>query len=81
MGRCLFCALCVEACPTNPKSIVMSPAFELGGASRVGMVFEDKLQPGTHVLPMIPIRDSEDQPQTAYVNSAVAMAPARKKSE
>ncbi|HET6383481.1 MAG TPA: 4Fe-4S dicluster domain-containing protein [Armatimonadota bacterium] len=79
MGRCLFCALCVEACPTNPKSIVMSREFELGGASRIGMVFEDRRLPGTKVLPMAPVSDSDDQPATAYVNAAIAMA--KKKGE
>lgn len=78
MGRCLFCALCVEVCPTDPKSIVMSDKFELGGTSRAGMVFEDQLVDGTHVLPMVPVQDSDDQPATAYVNAATTM---KKKAE
>ena len=79
MGRCLFCALCVESCPTNPRSIVMSRDFEIAGVSRTGMVFEDRILPGTHVLPFIPVKDSDDQPATAYVNAAVSMA--KKKGE
>ncbi|MCA1595579.1 MAG: NADH-quinone oxidoreductase subunit I [Chloroflexi bacterium] len=78
MGRCLFCALCVEVCPTDPKSIVMSREFELSGASRTGMLFEDQITPGTHMLPMYPVLDSEDQPATAYVNSSTTM---KKKAE
>ena len=69
MGRCLFCALCVEVCPTDPKSIVMSRKFEIGSPSRDGMLFEDRLLPGTHVLPMVPVTNSDDQPETAYVNA------------
>jgi formate hydrogenlyase subunit 6/NADH:ubiquinone oxidoreductase subunit I len=73
MGRCLFCALCVEVCPTDPRSIVMSKEFELSSVSRSGMWYEDRMQDGAHVLPMVPVRDSADQPETAYVNAAVTM--------
>ena len=78
MGRCLFCALCVEVCPTDPKSIVMSREFELSGASRAGMLFEDQRLPGSHIFPMVPVNDSDDQPATAYVNAATTM---KKKAE
>ena len=70
MGRCLFCALCVEVCPTDPKSIVMSKEFEIASMSRRGMWFEDQLTDGTNILPMVPVRDSDDQPATAFVNAA-----------
>lgn len=79
MGRCLFCALCVEVCPTNPKSIVMSKEYEISSPSRDGMLFEDSIVPGTHMLPMAPVKDSDDQPATAYVNAAINMA--KKKGE
>ncbi|MDQ2731468.1 MAG: 4Fe-4S dicluster domain-containing protein [Armatimonadota bacterium] len=78
MGRCLFCALCVEVCPTDPKSIVMSREFELAGMSRQSMWFEDQLMPGTNMLPMLPVKGSDDQPETAYVNAATTM---KKKGE
>jgi NADH-quinone oxidoreductase subunit I len=71
MGRCLFCALCVEICPTNPKSIVMSREFELGDQSRTRMVFQDRTGSEEHILPMVPVNGVEDQPQTAYVNAAL----------
>lgn len=78
MGRCLFCALCVEVCPTDPKAIVMSREFELAGMSRQSMWFEDQLMPGTNMLPMLPVKGSDDQPATAYVNAATTM---KKKGE
>ncbi|QAY69942.1 NADH-quinone oxidoreductase subunit NuoI [Xylanimonas protaetiae] len=36
--RCIFCGLCVEACPT--RALTMSNDFELAGPTRAGMIYE-----------------------------------------
>ena len=34
-GRCVFCGLCAEVCPTKPiKALIMSEDYELGSYSR-----------------------------------------------
>ncbi|MCL1869436.1 MAG: NADH-quinone oxidoreductase subunit NuoI [Promicromonosporaceae bacterium] len=36
--RCIFCGLCVEACPT--RALTMSNDFEIAGPTRAGMIYE-----------------------------------------
>ena len=36
--RCIFCGLCIEACPT--RALTMTNDFELAGATRAGMIYE-----------------------------------------
>jgi NADH-quinone oxidoreductase subunit I len=46
--RCIFCGLCLEACPT--RALTMSNDFELAGPTRAGMIYEkeDLLVPMAH---------------------------------
>ena len=37
--RCMYCGLCVEACPTTPKSIVHTHQYETMGYFREDLVF------------------------------------------
>lgn len=43
--RCIFCGLCIEACPT--RALTMSNEFELAGPTREGLIFtkEELLAP------------------------------------
>lgn len=44
IGRCLFCGLCVDACPK--KVLVNGPAYELTATSREEMIYDyDRLVP------------------------------------
>ena len=36
--RCIFCGLCIEACPT--RALTMTNEYELAGTSRAEMIFE-----------------------------------------
>jgi NADH-quinone oxidoreductase subunit I len=36
--RCIFCGLCIEACPT--RALTMTNDFELAGPTRAGMIYE-----------------------------------------
>src|SRR5699024_8857704 len=36
--RCIFCGLCIEACPT--RALTMSNEYELAGQTRAEMIFE-----------------------------------------
>ncbi|WP_402462095.1 NADH-quinone oxidoreductase subunit NuoI [Isoptericola aurantiacus] len=36
--RCIFCGLCIEACPT--RALTMSNDFEIAGPTRAGMIYE-----------------------------------------
>ena len=36
--RCIFCGLCIEACPT--RALTMTNDFELAGKTRAGMIYE-----------------------------------------
>ncbi len=38
--RCMYCGLCVEACPTTPKSIVHTHQYETVGYDRDDLVFD-----------------------------------------
>ncbi|AGK61775.1 Formate hydrogenlyase subunit 6/NADH:ubiquinone oxidoreductase 23 kD subunit (chain I) [Archaeoglobus sulfaticallidus PM70-1] len=39
-GRCMFCGICVEVCPTKPKAIRMTDEYELASDSRTSLVFD-----------------------------------------
>jgi ferredoxin len=49
MLRCIFCGLCVEACPTD--ALTMTTFFEFTGSSRSSLVYskEELLTPPPHV--------------------------------
>jgi len=36
--RCIFCGLCIEACPT--RALTMSKDYEIAGPTRAGMIYE-----------------------------------------
>ena len=36
--RCIFCGLCIEACPT--RALTMTNEYELAGPSRAGLIYE-----------------------------------------
>ncbi|PKQ14830.1 MAG: NADH-quinone oxidoreductase subunit NuoI, partial [Actinobacteria bacterium HGW-Actinobacteria-8] len=36
--RCIFCGLCIEACPT--RALTMTNEFELAGPTREGLIYE-----------------------------------------
>ena len=36
--RCIFCGLCIEACPT--RALTMTNEYELAGPTRAGLIFE-----------------------------------------
>ena len=38
--RCMYCGLCVESCPTTPKSIVHTNQYETTGYFRDDLVYE-----------------------------------------
>lgn len=38
--RCMFCGLCMEACPTKPKSIVHTHQYETPGYDRQDLVYD-----------------------------------------
>ena len=43
MKRCMFCGLCEEACPTNPRSIwLATKTYELGVYERDEGLYLDK---------------------------------------
>ncbi len=54
-GRCMFCGLCVEACPYD--ALFMGTSFERGSATRAGMVVtvdelkSAKKQPSAYARP------------------------------
>jgi len=38
--RCIFCGLCIEACPT--RALTMTTEFELANDSRTNLIYEKK---------------------------------------
>jgi len=57
--RCIFCGLCIEACPT--RSLTMTNEYELQGPTREGLIYEKHdllapLEPGMLLAPhpMVP---------------------------
>ncbi|MDR1799791.1 MAG: 4Fe-4S binding protein, partial [Bifidobacteriaceae bacterium] len=52
--RCIFCGLCIEACPT--RALTMTNVFELAGSTRESLIFEKDqllapLEPGMLAAP------------------------------
>jgi NADH-quinone oxidoreductase chain I len=41
-GRCMFCGICHDVCPTKPKSIHLTKNYELADTSRESLVFDLK---------------------------------------
>jgi len=39
-GRCMFCGICQDVCPTKPKSVYLTNRYELADTSREGLVFD-----------------------------------------
>jgi NADH-quinone oxidoreductase chain I len=39
-GRCMFCGICVEVCPTKPKAVYMTKKYELADTSKEALVFD-----------------------------------------
>jgi NADH-quinone oxidoreductase subunit I len=63
--RCIFCGLCIEACPT--RALTMTNEYEMAGATREGMIYEkqDLLAPLEDGMlaaphPMVPGTRDED---------------------
>ncbi|HRA49753.1 4Fe-4S binding protein, partial [Actinotalea sp.] len=63
--RCIFCGLCIEACPT--RALTMTNEFELAGPTRRGMIYEkaDLLAPLADGMlaaphPMVPGTEDTD---------------------
>ena len=44
MALCMYCGLCVESCPTTPKSIVHTNQYETTGYFREDLVYEKEIQ-------------------------------------
>ncbi len=41
-GRCLFCGICEEVCPTKPKAVFLTKKYELADVSRESLIFDLK---------------------------------------
>jgi len=63
--RCIFCGLCIEACPT--RALTMTNDYELAGPTRAGMIYEkdqllapleEAMLPAPH--PMVPDTTDKD---------------------
>ncbi|GAA1849787.1 NADH-quinone oxidoreductase subunit NuoI [Myceligenerans crystallogenes] len=69
--RCIFCGLCVEACPT--RALTMTNDYELAGNSRAGMIFEkqDLLAPLTEGMLAAPHPMAEGTTDTDYYRGDV----------
>ena len=69
--RCIFCGLCVEACPT--RALTMTNDYEIAGNSREGMIYEkqDLLAPLTEGMLAAPHPMVEDTTDTDYYRGDV----------
>jgi NADH-quinone oxidoreductase subunit I len=72
--RCIFCGLCIEACPT--RALTMTNFYELAGPTRAGLIYEkqDLLAPPLPGMlaaphPMVPGTTEQD-----YYRGAVTEA-------
>jgi NADH-quinone oxidoreductase subunit I len=50
--RCIFCGLCIEACPT--RALTMTNEYELAGPTRAGLIFEKQDLLGPVLSGMLP---------------------------
>jgi NADH-quinone oxidoreductase subunit I len=69
--RCIFCGLCIEACPT--RALTMTNDFELAGRTRAGMIYEkqDLLAPLSEGMLAAPHPMVEDTTDTDYYSGDV----------
>jgi NADH-quinone oxidoreductase subunit I len=61
--RCIFCGLCIEACPT--RALTMTNHYEMAGRTRAELIYEKKdllapLLPGMEEPPH-PMRLGDDE--------------------
>jgi formate hydrogenlyase subunit 6/NADH:ubiquinone oxidoreductase subunit I len=61
-NRCIFCGLCIEACPT--RALTMTNEYELSSPTRQGLVYDkpDLLAPVPPGAKAPPHVDAEDGP-------------------
>jgi len=69
--RCIFCGLCIEACPT--RALTMTNDFELAGKTRAGMIYEkqDLLAPLSEGMLAAPHPMVEGTTDTDYYSGDV----------
>ncbi|GAB3159839.1 hypothetical protein GCM10027059_06700 [Myceligenerans halotolerans] len=69
--RCIFCGLCIEACPT--RALTMSNDYELAGNTREGMIYEkqDLLAPISEGMLAAPHPMAEGTTDTDYYRGDV----------
>ncbi|MEG3615973.1 NADH-quinone oxidoreductase subunit NuoI [Isoptericola haloaureus] len=69
--RCIFCGLCIEACPT--RALTMGSDYELAGPSREGMIYEkqDLLAPLAEGMLSAPHPMAEGTTDTEYYRGEV----------
>jgi NADH-quinone oxidoreductase subunit I len=69
--RCIFCGLCIEACPT--RALTMTNDFELAGTTRSGMIYEkqDLLAPLSEGMLAAPHPMVEGTTDTDYYSGDV----------
>ncbi|QAY64354.1 NADH-quinone oxidoreductase subunit NuoI [Xylanimonas allomyrinae] len=69
--RCIFCGLCIEACPT--RALTMTNDYEIAGPTRAGMIFEkqDLLAPPAPGALAGPHPMAEGTTDTDYYQGAV----------
>ena len=80
--RCIFCGLCIEACPT--RSLTMSNDFELADDDRQGLIYTKEqlmapLLPGMEQPPH-PMRLGDDE-KDYYVRVPGSAPPRSRSSE
>ncbi len=69
--RCIFCGLCIEACPT--RALTMTNDYELAGPTRAGMIYEkqDLLAPLAEGMLAAPHPMVEGTTDTEYYRGEV----------
>ena len=45
-GRCMFCGICEDVCPTKPKAVILTKKYELADESRESLIFDLKKHKG-----------------------------------